>query len=211
MNLYQKLSKIIFNVIKNLAIERRPDSRAIGAEIENIIKNNWSEIIRQLGGEKPEFYLDRVRTIYDMSFKYKNQSYGIDIKSVDINRGFTSGGVCAVKNLLDFMVNRKWIFLVCEVGYSTQDKKIKIEYVKVAPFHFIPISNLHIENLGTGQIQFKESLQKLVIKPVKLEKFYKQFSALSLSLYGKVQITAKKRFGAIKDFVASRYKIFRMR
>ena len=211
MDLYQKLSKIIFNIIKNLAIERRPDSRAIGAEIEDIIKNNWSKIINQSDGEKPEFYLDRVRTIYDMSFEYKNQFYGIDVKSVDVNRGFTSGGVCAVKNLLDFIVNRKWIFLVCEVGYSAQDKKIKIEYVKVVLFHFIPISNLHIENLGTGQIQFKESLQKLAIKPVKLENFYKQFSTLALSHYKKVQITAKKRLETVKDFIASGYKVFRMK
>jgi len=211
MRLYQKLSKIIFNTLKNLRIARRPDSRAIGAEIEDEIKNRWKDIVDKIGGINPEFDRERVRTIYDMGFDYKNQFYGVDIKSIDVNRGFTSGGVCAVKNLLDFMVNKKNIFVVCEVGYSTNKKRVIIKYIKVVPFHFIPIDNIHIENLGTGQIQFKESLNSLDIKPISKEVFYENFSRLAVSHYKKVRSVAFERLSSIENFIDSGYKTFKMK
>lgn len=133
-------------------LSAREDSRAFGAMIEKRIADNWDRIC-EVCAYQP---LERPgrRTIFDFAFVFENRIVGIDVKTKDLDSTrYSDGGVCAVGNLLKYLANDKGIFLIAEFGHNKSSEKSggrDLEYIRVAPFIFLPVDAYRIENLGTG-------------------------------------------------------------
>ncbi len=183
----------------------QPDSRAFGAYVEKLIKDEWESLCLQWG-TSPRPHPGR-RTIYDVSFESGSQIIGIDIKSKDLDTTrYSDGGICSISNLLRFLVRQKGAFLLSEFGYKISRGDVSFEYVKTAPLQCLPLDIYRIENLGTGQVRLNETIEQAWnrIEWDRTEKnFLKHFSVLCLDHYRKVAGVANKRYRKIETFIDS--------
>src|SRR6266487_4077323 len=141
----------------------REDSRAFGAMIERRILDNWDAICKRCGFTPVD--LPGRRTIFDFGFTVENRVVGIDVKTKDLDTTkYSDGGICAVGNLLKFLANDKGQFIIAEFGHnlsSVQTGTRDLEYIRVAPFTFLPVNAYRIENLGTGQVRLNYTINQV--------------------------------------------------
>lgn len=186
----------------------RPDSRALGAYVEKRIRESWPNICRALGGRSLPF--PGRRSIYDAAVELHNTLIGIDVKSKDLDeRRYADGGICSVDNLLRFMVHRKAILIVVEIGYRVEKGQVNVQYERAAPIHCLPSDIYRIENLGTGQVRLNYAVDDAQIEWSRTaSEFFKVFSELSMTHYKKVATVATQRRGKIQRFVDSGFSAY---
>lgn len=106
------------------------------------------------------------------------------------------------------------VFVVVEVGHRIfgGDKSLRdIEYIKIAPFHMLPVDLYRIENLGTGQIRFNYPISQIsdeIDWNRSLEEFFDLFVDLAIKHYEKVGEVSLERIDAIKLFKSNGYESF---
>lgn len=192
-------------LITDNAINQQPDSRAFGAYVEQVIKDNWVQCTAEWGGS-PHPHPGR-RTIYDVSFALDRFRFGIDIKSKDLDTTrYSDGGICAVGNLLKYLSDDANVFLMSEFGYEAQNGKIKFHYVRTAPLICLPLETYRIENLGTGQIRLNDSIDQIYDRiewSRSHARFLDAFTDLCVKHYDKVEQVAAKRRTSIHAFKKS--------
>lgn len=194
-------------------VSSREDSRAFGAMVEKRITSNWHEICRD-SNVKPMAIPGR-RTIFDCAYSDADLTYGLDVKTKDLDStAYSDGGICAVGNLLKFLANDHGVFLIVEVGHTASSGKTTsrdIEYIHVAPFSCLPPDGYRIENLGTGQVRLNYTINQ-IYEEIEWdrtnESFFDIFTDLSISHYERVGRDAKKRIDSINAFKANGYKSF---
>ncbi len=195
------------------SVSAREDSRAFGGMIERSITDDWSAICAKLDVVD---HADAGRkSIYDAAFQLRrrhNEIVGVDVRTKDLDeRRYTDGGICSVKNLLQFMLQRNGLLLVAEVGHKNSRQRLEhrvIDYVRVAPLHCLPEANYRIENLGTGQIRLNQSIYQCydgICWERSNQQFYEIFCPLAIDHYKKVSQTSRRRMNAIKAFIAGNY------
>ena len=212
MNLGDKLSTLFEEVRSGIAA--REDSRAFGAMVEKRIADNWAGICRDLG-YSPLSRPGR-RTIFDFAFLREDTTVGIDVKTKDLDkRSYSDGGICAVGNLLKYLANDRGAFLIAEFGHTESSEKSgarDIEYIRVAPFTFLPVDAYRIENLGTGQVRLNYTLNQVwdeIEWDRDMKEFYDNFTELAIRHYERVGRDARKRIDAINKFRENGYTYFR--
>ena len=194
-------------------ISEREDSRAFGAMIEKRIADKWDGICSNLGYQalqKPGR-----RTIYDFGLTANDQLIGIDVKTKDLDsKKYSDGGICAVGNLLKYLVNDKGILLICELGHnkvSVKSSSRDIEYIKVCPFIMLPKDAYRIENLGTGQVRLNYSLNQIYEEIEwnrKSTEFYDFFVDLAIKHYRRTSKDAINRIESLEAFRERGYDHF---
>lgn len=195
------------------AVSAREDSRAFGAMIEKRITETWETICSDIGVKPLE--LPGRRSIYDCAFEYQGKTYGLDVKTKDLDStSYSDGGICAVGNLLKFMANDSGVFLMVEVGHSksAESNARDIEYIHVAPFSCMPSESIRIENLGTGQLRLNDSVKDVYERidwARSNDDFFELFTALTITHYERVAKDAQKRIESIKAFKERGYKDFK--
>ncbi len=217
---FKAVSKNIENELLELfknsrkGISSREDSRAFGAMIEKKITENWVALCDKLGYSS--IANPGRRTIYDFACTVEEKLFGFDIKTKDLDSTkYSDGGVCAVGNLLKFLANDKGVFMIVEFGHTNSEditNSRDITYVKVAPFHCLPIDNYRIENLGTGQVRLNYTLNEIWEKidwKRSYEDFFDIFTELSINHYKRVQDDAAKRVESIESFQKRGYNNFK--
>jgi len=194
-------------------ISAREDSRAFGAMIERRITERWSEICHECKFEPLE--LPGRRTIFDFAFRADGQVVGIDVKTKDLDsKKYSDGGICAIGNLLKFLANDRGIFLIAEFGHNLAaegSNSRDLEYIRVAPFIFLPENAYRIENLGTGQVRLNYTINQVweeIDWTRDINVFYDFFTRLAITHYERVGRDAQKRIGAIKRFREGGYERF---
>lgn len=207
----EKICKLFTELRSGMA--EREDSRAFGAMIERRITDNWEDICAELGYAA----LPRPgkRTIFDFAFRNEDQIVGIDVKTKDLDStSYSDGGICAVGNLLKYLVNDKGVFLIAEFGHNkashTGDAR-DIEYIKVAPFIMLPQNAYRIENLGTGQVRLNYTLNQIwdeIEWDRQPNDFYDLFVDLAITHYTRVSRDAAKRIEALQRFRENGYQHF---
>lgn len=202
----------IFEELRS-AMHAREDSRAFGAMIEARIHDSWTILCAQ-NNWIPLARPGR-RTIYDCSFEYQHQVYGVDIKTKDLDETkYSDGGICAVANLLRFLANDKAIFLIAEIGHtksSTKSNTRSLEYIRVAPFIYLPSDAYRIENLGTGQVRLNYTIAQ-VYEEIdwnrSMKNFYDLFIDIAIKHYKRVGMDAQRRIADLKKFQDEGYVHF---
>lgn len=211
----KKIEQVITIELKEYLseISAREDSRAFGAMIEKKITENWTEICKSLKVSALE--IPGRRSIYDCAFEMNGYTYGLDVKTKDLDSSaYSDGGICAVGNLLKFMANDNGVFLMVEVGHSKHKNADTraIEYIHVAPFSSMPTASMRIENLGTGQLRLNNSIKEvynLIEWGRSDEDFLKLFSELTITHYERVANDAMKRINSIRAFKDRGFKDFK--
>ena len=195
------------------AVSAREDSRAFGAMIEKRITETWDVICNQMKVEALE--LPGRRSIFDCAFEYEGKTYGLDVKTKDLDStSYSDGGICAVGNLLKFMANDNGVFLMVEVGHSKSktENARDIDYINVAPFSCLPFESIRIENLGTGQLRLNSSVKE-VYEEIDWDRtnneFFEVFTALTIAHYERVARDAQKRIDSINAFRERGFRNFR--
>ena len=209
--LEEKLSELFVEL--RSGISEREDSRSFGAMIEKRITDNWNHICSELGYTA----LDRPgrRTIFDFAFQEAESLVGIDVKTKDLDSArYSDGGICAIGNLLKFLVNDHGNFLIAEIGHnqsSERNDRRDIEYIRVAPFILLPQNAYRIENLGTGQVRLNYTINQLwdeIVWDRDIIRFYDLFVDLAIQHYRRVGRDAMKRIAALEEFRKNGYKDF---
>lgn len=194
-------------------VTAREDSRAFGAMVEKNITSNWERICKDL--KVDPLAIPGRRTIFDCAYSENGITFGLDVKTKDLDStAYSDGGICAVGNLLKFLANDKGVFLIVEVGHSANSTKQgsrNIDYILVAPFSCLPSDSYRIENLGTGQVRLnhtiKEVYEQIEWKRTN-ESFYEIFVNLAITHYERVSTDAKKRIDSINTFKKNGYERF---
>lgn len=192
----------------------REDSRAFGAMVEKRITASWADICASMNVTALD--IPGRRSIFDCAFESDGTTYGLDVKTKDLDsKTYSDGGICAVGNLLRFLANERGIFLIVEVGHNkgaaamdTRD----LEYIRVAPFSCLPLDAYRIENLGTGQVRLNYSVNQ-AFDQIEWDRpqdtFLGIFGDLAISHYERVGKDATKRIDSISAFRDRGYRDFR--
>jgi hypothetical protein len=195
-------------------ISAREDSRAFGAMIEKKITKNWNAICSDLN--YVPIHIPGRRTIFDFACKVGDQLFGFDVKTKDLDKArYSDGGVCAVGNLLKFLANDKGVFVVVEFGHNKSTEKNNsrdIEYIRVAPFHTLPVDTYRIENLGTGQVRLNYTINQSwddIDWTRSYSDFFDIFCRLAITHYRRVKTDADKRILSIEQFISNGYSAFK--
>ena len=181
--------------------------------LKKIITSNWEEICK--ASKVTPLAIPGRRTIFDCAYTDSKLTYGLDVKTKDLDSSaYSDGGICAVGNLLKFLANDNGVFLIVEVGHSASSSKTTsrdIEYIHVAPFSCLPPESYRIENLGTGQVRLNHTVNEVYEKIEwnrTNEKFFDIFTELAISHYERVGRDATKRIDSINVFKKNGYTGF---
>lgn len=209
------LEKELENVFEELMswVTEREDSRAFWAMIEKKITSNRDTICNRLWFEAIENPWRR--TIYDFACKINWVIVWFDVKTKDLDSTkYSDWWICAVWNLLKFMANDKWVFMVVEFWHTRASEKTDardLEYIKVAPFHILPEDSYRIESLWTWQVRLNYTINQ-VIDEVDWNReysvFFDIFTSLCITHYERVWRDANKRKESIERFRDSWYERF---
>lgn len=181
--------------------------------VEHRTTRNWEAVCINLGYQS--LNLPSRRTIFDVACLVQNTLSGFDIKTKDLDSTrYSSGGVCAVGNLLKFLANDKGVFVIIEFGHTQSTRKNTgrdIEYIRVAPFHCLPENTYRIENLGTGQVRLNYSINQVwdeIDWQRTYHDFFDIFCELAVVHYKRVKADAEKRIRSIEQFKHGGYPRF---
>lgn len=195
-------------------VASREDSRAFGAMLEARVAEAWPRICAGIGAEA----LPRpgARTIYDLALRRRGVLIGLDLKTRDLDSGrYSDGGVCAVGNLLRFLVNDGGVLLIGEIthaGCASGGRLLR--EVRVAPLHLMPPGCIRIENLGTGQVRLDTKDQDPwtgVDWDQSLTAFLDAFTTIAIAHYEHVGEVARQRANSMQEFRASGFTRLRLR
>lgn len=181
--------------------------------VEHRTTRNWEAVCINLGYQS--LNLPSRRTIFDVACLVQNTLSGFDIKTKDLDSTrYSSGGVCAVGNLLKFLANDKGVFVIIEFGHTQSTRKNTgrdIKYIRVAPFHCLPENTYRIENLGTGQVRLNYSINQVwdeIDWQRTYHDFFDIFCELAVVHYKRVKADAEKRIRSIEQFKHGGYQRF---
>ena len=165
--------------ISKTGLLEREDSRAFGAMIQETIEDGWADICKNRGW-KQETIVPRAKkkgtldpkkpgkkSIFDCACTINGLFVGLDISTTNLDdKKYADGGITSVHNALRFHSTDKAQLLIAEFGHKKgkEDGIRDIEYIKVVPFICLPKEVYGIENLGTGQIRFKNNLNNIVVE-----------------------------------------------
>jgi hypothetical protein len=157
--------------------------------VEQAVLADWPALCGRLGVTALEH--PGRRTIYDASFEADGNLVGVDFRTKDLaDDRYSDSGICAVANLLRFMVGNKATLLITELGYSIQDGVAVFTYIRTAPVHALPVDTYRIENLGTGQLRFNDSILECgdrVVWDRSIQEFFADFAPLCTEHYRRVK------------------------
>lgn len=195
-------------------LDAREDSRAFGAMLEARVADAWPEICAEIGAEvQPR---PGRRTIYDLAFRRSGVLVGVDLKTTDLDAGrYSDGGICAVGNLLRFLVNEGAVFLLAEIAHrGAPSASRRVTSVRVAPLHLMPTACLRIENLGTGQVRLDGTMRDAwadIDWDRTLEQFLAEFTTLAIQHYTRVAGVAQQRVRMLEEFRDAGFKKVRLK
>src|SRR5688500_584769 len=127
-----RIDESLATLVEKRDFPEQADARAFGGYVEHAVLVEWTDLCRDWK-VVPRTHPGR-RTIYDASFEVDDSLVGVDFRTKDLaDDRYSDGGLCAVGNLLRFMVRERATLLITEFGYAIQDGIATFEYVQSAP------------------------------------------------------------------------------
>ncbi len=155
-NKYKEIArkiKVFLNNQKDFLSKRTQNSpRAVGDAIENIIAENFKEILGNAVGKYSSSFARRAMA--DLAFTDKDGFYYIvDVKTHRLDTKFNMPNLTSVARLSRFYEDDVNYFSLLKINYQIEDTKVVIQHVVFAPIEFFDWNCLTIGALGWGQIQ----------------------------------------------------------
>jgi len=141
------------NKQKDFLSERTADSpRAVGDAIENVISDNFQDIIGGIASEYSSSFARRAMA--DLAFTDKDGFYYIvDVKTHRLDTKFNMPNLTSVERLSRFYEDNKNYFVILKIDYRFDKTRLIIDNVTFVPIEFLDWGCLTIGALGWGQIQ----------------------------------------------------------
>jgi hypothetical protein len=208
----EALAQSVATVLQD-EFERREDSRAFGAAIEQRVRDQWAAICAENAWEPLD--APGKRDIGDASCRCGSTMIRVDVKTHDLDANrYADGGVCSVDNLLRLLAGAEdtgWL-VVLEVAHRAKGDKRELVSVRAAPLHVLPVDALRIENLGTGQLRLDEAVSDLVPRVAwdrTVPEFLAPLVVKAMEHYDKVVKDARKRRDHLQAFARDGYRDFK--
>lgn len=199
--------------VMQVEFERREDSRAFGAAIEQCVRDQWEAICDDNAWEALD--APGKRDIGDVSCCCAATMIRVDVKTHDLDADrYADGGVCSVDNLLRLLAGTEdtGLLVVLEVAHRAKGDKRKLDSVRAVPLHALPVDALRIENLGAGQLRLDDTVSALCERAEwkrTVQEFLDPFVVLAMEHYDKVAEVAGKRRERLEAFVRDGYRDFK--
>lgn len=165
-NTHKKLERRIKNFLNGqkefLSPETINSPRAVGDAVQNILTENFGEIL----GDLPKEYLSQFarRDMADLAFTDKDDFYYVvDVKTQRLDTKFNMPNLTSVKRLSQLYEDDKNYFVVLKVDYKVKDPKVVIDKVTFVPIEFLSWDCLTLGALGWGQIQIANASTVIVL------------------------------------------------
>ncbi len=145
--------KTFLNSQKDFLSARTQNSpRAVGDAIENIIVENFKEILGDLVSEYSSSFARRAMA--DLAFTDKDGFYYVvDVKTHRLDTKFNMPNLTSVERLSRFYEEDVNYFSLLKIDYQIEGTKAVIKHVVFVPIEFFNWDCLTIGALGWGQIQ----------------------------------------------------------
>ena len=124
---------------KTFIVENFKKQRTVADYLNVLIKN-------YLLNNKYSFIEDRESIIID--------NYIFNIKSRNLNKSFNMGNLISCNKFVEYLQSDKFPGYIF-IDYVEVNNGIKITYIEICLLSQIDRNILHVQNLGTGQIQLK--------------------------------------------------------
>lgn len=135
-----------------LSARTQNSPRAVGDAIENIIVENFKEILGDLINEYSSSFARRAMA--DLAFTDKDGLYYIvDVKTHRLDAKFNMPNLTSVERLSRFYEEDVNYFSILKIDYQIEGAKAVVKHVIFAPIEFFNRDCLTIGALGWGQIQ----------------------------------------------------------
>ncbi len=176
------LSKYFQENYKTLFGNTTPSPRTVGDNIEELIRNNFPDIIKY-GYKGFQNNFER-RAMADFAFTDKNDNYyTIDVKTHRENSKFNMPNLTSVERLARYYRNDKNFFVILFVSYEIQAKIISINLVHFIPIEYLNWDCLTVGALGWGQIQIANANEITINPKQKRKNWMLEFCEYMLEFY----------------------------
>ncbi len=164
MNL-KDIEKHLNNDLNDIKIPLGIMQRGIGDILELSILNSIKKLYPNVLGASSK------RSIEDFQINESDDITKFDVKSHDIDSEFSMPNLISVKRLNKYYQDNKNHLVYVFVKYTKSDNSIHITNITVFHIHQLDWKCLHIQNLGKGQLQIKNS-HHIIIKDNNRDEWY---------------------------------------
>lgn len=158
----RKITALLNKQPKFLSSRTAQSTRAVGDAIENILVENFDDILGSFIKEYSSSFARRAMA--DLAFTDKDDLYYIvDVKTHRLDTGFNMPNLTSVERLARFYEDDNNYFSILKIDYAIQGSKAKIKKATFVPIEFLSWNCLTLGALGWGQIQIANSNRVTVI------------------------------------------------
>ncbi len=181
----EKIRHLINSQDNWLSEQMLGSTRATGDSIENIISQNFENI---LGKQYCNSYSSNFarRAMADLAFEDNNACYHvIDVKTHRLDTKFNMPNLTSVERLSRFYEDDKNYFILLFVSYDISGLNVVARDVKFVPIEYLDWECLTIGALGWGQIQIANSNNIILKQKPHRAKWMIELCDVLLSFYPK--------------------------
>jgi hypothetical protein len=155
-NLETKITDFLNSRPDFLSLNTINSPRAVGDAIQNILTDNFKNILGDLTKEYSSKFARR--SMADLAFSDANGFYYVvDVKTHRLDTSFNMPNLTSVERLARFYEDDTNYFVVLKVNYEVTQTRIVVKKVFFVPIEFISWDCLTLGALGWGQIQIANS------------------------------------------------------
>ena len=159
-NNYKELEKRVLDLLNSqpvfLSIATRNSPRAVGDAIQDILSENLSQIVGDLGINSTAAFARRAMA--DLAFNDSmGRYYVVDVKTHNLNTVFNMPNLTSVERLARFYEDHSNYFVILKIDYSVLKTSATIKKVNFVPIEYLSWECLTLGALGWGQIQIANS------------------------------------------------------
>ena len=166
-NTYKEIELKVKNLLNTyedfLSTSTASSTRAVGDAVENIITENFEEILGDLSSEYSAEFARRAMA--DLAFKSVDNYYHvIDVKTHRTDTKFNMPNLTSVERLSRFYEDDTNYFVLLLISYHLKNISLNVTNVLFVPIEFLGWDCLTVGALGWGQIQIANS-NRITINP----------------------------------------------
>ncbi len=179
----EKKVKELLNTQKSFLSSATANSpRAVGDAIQEILSNNFADIITPFSSDYSAKFARRAMA--DFAFTDVDENYCVvDVKTHRQDTSFNMPNITSVERLAKFYEDDKNYFAVLFIRYSMSETTLTVDEVFFVPIEFLAWECLTIGALGWGQIQIANANHIVIDEQTARKKWMIEFCNIMLDFY----------------------------
>jgi len=154
----QSIINLLSNIKLNNSVLKNANPNLMQRGIADLLEKY---IVEEIKNKSPKNVLVSVpkskRSIEDILLQYNNNNYYIDVKTINDDGKFNMPNLISIDRLRKlYKSDRNYFVLIC-VHYANK----QIINIEIHQIEKISFESIHIQNLGKGQLQLKNSQRNI--------------------------------------------------